>query len=87
MDVQQTVGLAQISFTNPEYLVVQTGVHDPFLSPDAVRQTESNVYHYTKFLEGMVGYMPLSFPCARPMVVINFTNAALPYVLTAYPVL
>ena len=83
MDAQWSIGLAETYFTNPDYLVVQCRVN-AFLSPDTVNQTEPHVYHYTKFFEGVVGYMPLGFSCTRLLAVINSANSTLSFDLTAY---
>ena len=63
MDVQHSIELAQTYFTNPHYLVVHFWDHATFLSPDTVNQTEPHIYHYTTFLEGVVGNMPSDLPC------------------------
>ena len=39
------------------------------------------------FFEGLVGYNPLDVPCTQLMAVINYSNAALPLAVTAFPAL
>ena len=66
-DVQQSMGLAQTYFTNPDYLVLQCWVCAIYIytyiyiyiSPDTINQTEPQTFHYTKFFEGAVGYASL----------------------------
>ena len=84
MHVQWSTDLAQTYFTSPDYFAVQCWIHAAFLSPHRVNHTEAHVYHYTKFFEGAVNYMPLGLPCTRLVAVISFANVAQPYVLTAY---
>ena len=36
---------------------------------------------------GAAGYTPLGFPCPQPVAVTDFSSAALPFVITAYPVI
>ena len=37
------------------------------------------------FFEAVMGYIPLGSQCTRLVLLVSFANAALPYVLTAYP--
>ena len=59
MAAQQLTWLAWTCFAIPEFLVVQNWIHATFSSSDTINLTEPPVYHYTKFLEGVVGYTPL----------------------------
>ena len=87
MDTQHSIGLAQTYFASLHYLVVQCWVHSTFFHPDMIYPTEPNTYHYTKFFEGVVGYATLGFPCAQPMAVINYSDATMPFAVTAFPAL
>ena len=86
MDTQCSIGSAQTYFTSPDYLVFQFWVCDSFFGPDTINPTELKVYHCAKFL-GVVGYTPLGFPCTQPIAAINYSNPALPFVVTAFPAL
>ena len=63
MYAQCSIGLRQTLFTSPDYMVVQCWTHSTFLHPNTINTTEPNMYHYTKFFEGVVGYIILGFPC------------------------
>ena len=47
----------------------------------------SHVYHYVKFFLGSVGNMPLGTPSDHNVVIVDHSNAAMPFVITAYPAL
>ena len=84
MDAQWSIGLAQTYFSSPDYSVVQDWIHATFLTPDTINQTQSPVYHYTKFLMvWWVTHLWASFVILT--AIISFANPTMPYVLTAYP--
>ena len=82
MDTQWSVGLAQ---TYSLVLIIQLSMTGSM--PLFYILPLTPVYHYTKFYEGTVGYMPLGVSCTRLVAVISFANTALPYVLNTYPAL
>ena len=61
MYMQWSMALAWTYFVNPS-LVAQCCVCATCLSPDTINQIEPHTYHYTKFFEGVVGYIPLGIP-------------------------
>ena len=79
MDVQQSLVLAWTYFANPDYLVVQCWSHAMHLSLDTINQTEPHTYHYTRFFEGTMGYMPFSIPCTELLAVIVVSIAVLSF--------
>ena len=87
MDTQHYIGLGQTYFASLDYLVDQCWDCSSFFCPDTINPTELNIYHYTKFFEGVVGYTFLDFPCTQLMAVKNYSYAALPFVVTTFPAL
>ena len=85
MDALQSMGLVQTYFTHPDYLVVQCWLYTTYLSPDTIKQMGSQTYRYGKFFDQQVGYIPLGDQCSHIVVIIYQTNAAMPFVVTAYP--
>ena len=78
--------LGETNCVSPDYLIVQCWVCYIFFHVDTIDATEPYIYCYTKFLEGAVGYNPLGIPCTLPMVIINYSNIVLPFIVTAFPV-
>ena len=74
------------NFANPDYLVVYCWVNASFLHSNMINPTEPSIYYYTKLFEGVVRYTPLGCPCTQTVAVINYSNAALPFAATAFPV-
>ena len=42
------------------------------------------IYHYVKFFLGRVGHTPLGTPCDCMVALCNTSNAAVPFVITAF---
>ena len=59
MYAMQPVGLVQIFFDNPDYLVAHGGVSLTFLFYDTINYMRLPVYCYIKFFSVRVGYTPL----------------------------
>ena len=87
MDAQWSIGLGHIYFTSPDYLVVQCLVHLTLFHADTINQTGPNIYHFTKLFEGVVGYNSIGVPCTKLVAAINYFNAVLPIVVTAFSTL
>ena len=62
-------------------------VCNTFLSPDTVYKMRPQTYHYVKFSVGRVGYTPLGIPCDCIMAIMDHSNTAIPFVITAFPAL
>ena len=62
-------------------------VHANYLSPDTKNQLDPQTYHYVKFFEGQVVYMPFNAICNHIWSITDQTNASMPFVVTAYPAL
>ena len=87
MDTQCPIELEWTYFASPDYLVVSWWLHCAFFCPDTCNPTKPNIYHYTKFLEGVVGYTLSHVPCIQLMALINYSNAVLPFVVTVFAAL
>ena len=87
MDALWSIGLAQTYLIHPDYLVVQCWVCAIYLSPDTINQIGPQTYHYFKFFERWLSYMPPGPWCDCIVDTIDKTNAAMPFIFTAYPVL
>ena len=85
IDAQWSIDLGQIYFARPDCLSVQCWVHSTFFHSNIINPTEPNIYHYTKLFGIVVGYTPLDFPCTQLVATINYSNGALPFVVTAFP--
>ena len=83
----QSMCLVQTYFMHPDCLVVKSRVCTMYLSPDTINQTRPQIYQPVKFLEGWVHYMPLGTRYTQLMAIIDFTHAAIAFVVTAYPAL
>ena len=84
MEAAWSVHFVQTYFTNPDYLEVQSWAHTTSLFLDNVYQMGSHVYHYVNFLLGRLGYTPLGAPWDYIMAKIDHSNAAMPFVITAF---
>ena len=82
MGALQSVGLAQIYFSHPEYLVVQFLIHAVVLFPDCVTPKGLHVFHFVKVFFGVMGYMYEGAPCHYIMAMADIIH---PFVITAYP--
>ena len=87
MDEQCSICLSYTYFTGSGYLVVQCWVCATLFHPGMINPTEPMIYCYTKFFEGVMACTPLGFHCTRLVAVINYSNAALPFIATAFPAL
>ena len=87
MDATRSVGLVKTYFTHPDYLVVQYWTHATYLSPAVLNQTGLQIYCNVKFLLGRVEYIPLGTPCDCILVTTDYSNAAMPFVVTAFAAL
>ena len=76
--------MIQTYFTHPNYLVVQCWVHAMCLSPDTINQTGLHTYHYGNFFKEWVGCMPLGASCTHLVAIIDFSNAAMPFIIPVY---
>ena len=54
------------------------------LTQTQLNLTMPNINHYTKFFEGVVGYIPLDFAFTQLVIIINYSNAALTFAVTAF---
>ena len=83
-DATWSVDMAQTYFVHPDYLVVQSWVHATYLFHNIVNQMGPQMYHYVKFFLGRVGYSTLGAPCDCIVAIIDYSNAAMPFVITAF---
>ena len=83
MDATKSVGLVQSYFTHADCLVVQCWEHATNLYPDTASQTGSQIQHYVKVFSGM-GFIPLGTPFNNIVVIIEYSNAAMPFVFTSF---
>ena len=84
MDALWSVRLVWTYVANPDYLVVICWVCATYLSPDTFNQMETQTYHYVKCFARRVGYTPLGTLCNCFIAIIDQSNAAMLFVITAY---
>ena len=79
-----SVGLSQIYFAHPDYMVVQCQVCTTYLSPDTVKHTGPPTFHDVNFFMGRVNYTLLGTLCNFIMAIIDHSKATMSFVGTAY---
>ena len=82
MDATWSVGLVWTYFTHPEYLVVQSWVSTTYIFSDTINHTWLQICYVKFFLE--MGYMSLGAPCDGFVALTDHSNAAMPFVITAF---